>query len=240
MLNGRRTCHRVHAPRGDARIGRALRDKLAAIDEKLILEKLRQLQEYWDKRRSPIVAARQRGIISEAQDDCARAVRAWGYVGPMMQLLCRQVCHSLDEASLRLAQEIWTPDTGKPKEVWIKEFTGQQLSDAELGWRLKYYIKCCRESLGDLGKATDSDSHVFHNLAEHLLSLVLGELQRLGIIGVCQLCQAPFFPSTPRKKFCSLDYEGTDCSSKARSRRSYQKRRRETREKSRPVVPFSH
>jgi hypothetical protein len=96
-------------------------------------------------------------------------------------------------------------------------------NDGERGRRVQDSVERCLGIL-DFNEDAVREPHlaVVVRLAREFLSEVLSELKRLGVLDQCAYCRKMFFPTSPRKRRCSADYEGRDCASRQASRNYYQ------------------
>jgi hypothetical protein len=94
----------------------------------------------------------------------------------------------------------------------------------ERGRRLRDSVEQCLTVLAsNESPVLDPYAAIIARLARKYLDQVLSELKRLGILDVCSYCTRTFFPASPRKRKCSLDYEGRDCASRQASSNYYRK-----------------
>ena len=103
----------------------------------------------------------------------------------------------------------------------------------ERGQRLVRAVINCRATLTNFAPVDPLGKFV-KTLGQRCFGDIIDELSRLGVLRICDYCGMPMFPTRAEKRYCSRDYEGSDCSAKQRSRRSYHRKHKSPREKKRP------
>jgi hypothetical protein len=108
----------------------------------------------------------------------------------------------------------------------IRQVLGPEVPEAELGQRL---ISAMDTFLLRLCEPAVSRCRPIQRLAVRFKDALFSELSRVGVADICEECGCTFLPTTKRKRFCSIDFEGRDCAARARNRRGYRKSRSGTR-----------
>lgn len=103
----------------------------------------------------------------------------------------------------------------------------QHLPDHQRGMRIQQTLEACIQLFGQESPSDPVQAAIW-NACNEAHKVILKELARLEIVKTCAYCGKTFFPASPRKRFCSQDYEGRNCSANYRSRKSYQKNRKKS------------
>lgn len=111
----------------------------------------------------------------------------------------------------------------------FKQQADREMPEGERGARLKRAVIECREGLRAFDPGPDPIGIIVKRLAQRCCDEIIQELARLKILDLCAYCRNPFFPTSERKTRCSLEFEGSDCSTKHRVRKSYHKKKGSTR-----------
>lgn len=127
------------------------------------------------------------------------------------------------------------------KQLWdIPEKLTLAPSDTELGRCFLEKLEGCLHGIPQTDVPHDNElPHIVVRLFQGLFEKILERLRQQKIVGMCEYCSKPFFSASPKKRFCSVDYEGRNCSANQRSQKSYQKRKT-TRQKQRIKKPDSN
>jgi hypothetical protein len=207
-------------------IGSALVRKQDEIDRGEITALLEQMKSYDPGSGfGQLLRAREEGILQE------------GDVQRLFAKPPRPKFHGLTECLNELYFQMFFCDVEKaaqealddgslPRDAY--DLIVRSLSPQERGRRFREAVEWCSRVVKDFKPGPDASAEIMHRLAERSLARILKELERLGILGICEysLCRRTFYPSKPNKRYCSMALEGRDCSANARSSRHYRKKSR--------------
>ena len=199
-------------------IGRRFRQAAAKIDWAKVRDSLFPLQEAYEALGRPAKLAGERGLISRAEKMDAVLLEAKSHGGKIFRGandLVRQL--SIDSDRDRFHAQL-KKDRLSPDE--IGQIIDPQLTDAELGARL---VPVMDTFLRHLRDPVESRYKAIRLLALGFKDVLFSEMMRVGVVGVCGECGRTFVMASPRKRFCSLNFENRDCGARARVRRSYNK-----------------
>jgi hypothetical protein len=103
---------------------------------------------------------------------------------------------------------------------------GRPLSNDARGKRLQEAVEICLEGLHTPRNSYDTPhAPIIRKLASICFELILSELRRLKILGICGYCGKTQFPAIATKLYCSPRYEGRDCGHR-QSSKTYDAKRR--------------
>jgi hypothetical protein len=128
-------------------------------------------------------------------------------------------------------------DAGLLSDKAFLERPHRPMPPMERGQRLTRAVITCRDTLATFDPGFGGLGQIIKKLGQRCLDDIVEELARLQVLRLCEYCEKPFFPATPTKRYCSLDYEGEDCSGKHRSNEYYH---RKPRQKKRPRTQDSN
>lgn len=102
-----------------------------------------------------------------------------------------------------------------------------------LGRRLCHAISAAQKAISELRSMKDPFALVLADSCQVCYQLILAALKDNMILGVCQhkRCGNPFFPTKPSKKHCSVEYEGRNCQTNAKTMRHDQRKRKSSGKK---------
>jgi len=212
---------------GPARIRAALRAKYVEIEDKCIFEVLQSLLRFRQELNLKISASYGQDALSarEKMSDMHEIQQQLGRPISQLEYLCTVIWHEAWITRFKdTAAAHWEKSDGMSKEELIKEFVRpHELRDSQLGDRLQQSIMDSKAAIELLYGSVNPLDKIVYRFSDKCLKEILSELARLQILGVCERCGGSFFPARPRKRFCSIDYEGKNCSGNARSQRSRRK-----------------
>lgn len=196
---------------GPARIGAALNDRWREVDRQAVETAKARLDTSFRSITQPIIDAADEERLSDqdwfSQDEKRRlAVR--------LNLQIGQPAVHIDV----LCREIWMPEQEEAFRAWERQgelpmySLGRPVSNEARGRRLQRAVELCAASLQVKPNPDDfALGPVIVRLATICFDLIVSDLGRLKILGICKYCDKTMFPSIATKRYCSLQYEGRDC-----------------------------
>jgi len=215
--------------RASGAIGAALRKHYPDVDRNQITQDLQSLRDRLNQLVLPVYDAEQRGVLSREE-----RLRGMASFRPRI----RSVILSLEglwawiwieeheNALAKTAKDNWDDSDG-PEEEFVNALIGRP-SDSTLGDRLREFVTGTQSDIEQLQSSSDVHDKITFRLASRCFQKMLSELRRLQILGVCEKCGGTFFPGRRNKRFCSIDFEGKNCSGNARSQKARSKSGRHT------------
>ena len=203
---------------GPARIGAALNDRWREVDRQAVeTAKARLDAAFWSPTQAIIDAADEESVSDQggiSQDEKrSLAVRLNQQIGQLViyiDLLCREIWMAEADERFRAMER----QEGLPMYS-----LGGPLSNEVRGRRLRQVVELCAASLQVKPNPDDSALRpVMVRLARTCFDLIVSDLRRLKILGICKYCNKTMFPAIATKRYCSMQYEGRDCAHRQSSK----------------------
>ena len=208
---------------GPEEIGATLSERWREINRQAIETAKARLDAAFHSIAQPIIdAAYEEGDQERMSHDEKRrlAVALRVRIGlPVVQIdfLCREIWMHEQEEALR---------AGERQEKLPEYSFGRPPSNDARGRRLQKAVEMCAACLRTSPNPYDvPHGPVVVRFASICFEQILSELRRLKILGICRYCDKTIFPAVATKLYCSLRYEGRDCSHR-QSSKTYDAKRR--------------